>query len=148
MPVFGRTFDPVRLVPAIDPAVARDQVLAQVKSAYPGAENIVVPVPALEYYVTEAGVPQGTMEPDLLFSGITLDIDGQTLALKDLSVPAVDTGPGGLGPTVTIDLPLTWLHPPGPGFRSIWRVRSRMELPLTAINGSWKMALYWRPLAY
>ncbi len=106
MPIYGRSFDVTKYVPARDPALAKAQVLAQVKAAFPTATNINIPDPAFAYFVSDAGSSQSGMEPDLTFSGITLDVNGATLALKDLTVPGSETGPGGLGPTVTILSPV------------------------------------------
>jgi hypothetical protein len=106
MPAFGRTFSPFKSVPAVDPAAAKAQILSQIKAAFPSAQNPFVPEPVLEYFVTEAGEPQKVMEPKLTFSGITVLVDGQELPLKDISLPAVQSGPLGLGPTVVIDSPV------------------------------------------
>jgi hypothetical protein len=105
MPAFGRLFNPVKLLPAVDPMVAKDQVLSQVKAAFPDATNIVIPDPALEYFVTDAGTPQTAMEPVLSFMGISLITGGETLVLKELILPGAEAGPGGLGPTPAINSP-------------------------------------------
>jgi hypothetical protein len=105
MPAFGRTFTFDKLLPTMLPADAKAQVLAQVILTYPTGKNITIPDPALEYYLTDAGTPQQMIEPDLVFSGISLEVDGQTLVLKDLTMPAVESGPSGAGPTVAITSP-------------------------------------------
>jgi hypothetical protein len=102
MPAYGRIFDFLRLVPAADPADAQAEVLEQVQSTFPGGDNIKIPTPALEYYLTDASTPQSALEPTLVFSGVSVDVDGNTLFLKDIVLPGVVSGPGGLGPTVEI----------------------------------------------
>jgi hypothetical protein len=102
MPAHGRSFSFNRSVPALDPAVAQAMVLEQVQKAYPDGKNIQVPPPSLEYVLSDASTPQKALEPDMVFSGITVDVGGETLTLKDLTLPAVESGPGGLGPTVEI----------------------------------------------
>ncbi len=102
MPAHGRSFSYNRSVPALDPAVAQSMVLAQVKAAYPDGKNIQIPTPFLEYVLSDASSPQIALEPDMVFSGITVDTGGGTLTLKDLTLPGVESGPGGLGPTVEI----------------------------------------------
>lgn len=106
MPAFGRSFSPFKSVPAVNPADAKTQVLDQVQRAFPGGQILSISDPVLEYFVSEAGEPQKVMEPKLTFSGITVVVDGHELPLKNISLPAVVSGPGGLGPTVVIDSPL------------------------------------------
>ncbi len=102
MPVYGRQFSFNRTAPAADPAAAQGRVLEMVNESYPGATNIKIPVPALEYFVSDPSTPQPAMEPDLVFSGVSLDIGGVTQTLKDIVLSGVDSGPGGLGPTVEV----------------------------------------------
>jgi hypothetical protein len=116
MPAFGRSFTDNGLVPLVDPAAAQAQVLEQVMDAFPGGTNIHVPVPALKYYLTDASTPQDSLEPVLEFAGVTVDVDGVTQFLKDIILPAAESGPGGLGPTVEISSPTNGsLFMPGGG---------------------------------
>jgi hypothetical protein len=102
MPFFGRSLSFGWLVPAIDPIAVKDQVLAQIKATYPDGTNIKIPDPVLTYFVTDAAQSQDLLEPDLDFTGASVDVDGQTLVLKDIFLPGTQSGPNGLGPTVTI----------------------------------------------
>ena len=102
MPAFGRSLAFSRNVPSVDPGVAREQVFQLVRASYPDGKNIQVPLPVLAYFVTDAAQPQTVLEPDLFFSGVTVDVDGQTHVFKDIILPATEPGPEGLGATVTI----------------------------------------------
>ena len=106
MPAFGRSFEWDRNVPAVDPVDSQKVLIALLKAAYPGATDIVVPTPSLEYYVSDAGTPQKLLEPALDFTGIHLTVNGQDITLKSMTLPAVQQGAGGVGPTVTIAAPL------------------------------------------
>ncbi len=107
MPFYERSFQHVRNVPAVDPALVKQQIDQQVRAAYPNATNVSVPDPALLYMVSDAAQEQSAFEPMLNFSGISLTVDGQTVILKDINVPAVEAGSGanGFGPTVDITSP-------------------------------------------
>lgn len=105
MPFYGRGLDFLRNVPAVDPVVVQNQVEQQVRSSYPTATNVTVPPPNLLYMADEAGSPQKALDPELNFAGITVTVDGVTFALKDINVPAVQSGAGGFGPTVSITSP-------------------------------------------
>ena len=102
MPAFGRSLTFMKTVLAADPNTAADQVLQQVKAAFPGGTNIQIPDPALAFFVSDAAQPQGLLEPKLTFSGVSVDVNGETLVLKDIVLPGVESGPGGLGPSVSI----------------------------------------------
>jgi len=110
MPFYGRGLNFSRNVPAVDPAQVQAQVEQQVRSSYPDATNVTVPTPNLLYMADEAGSPQKALEPDLNFSGITVTDGGVTFALKDVNVPAVQSGAGGFGPTVSITSPTNGSH--------------------------------------
>ncbi len=103
MPAFGRSLTFSRTAPAADPDAAVSLVIQQVKTAFPGGTNIHIPGPDLAYFVTDAAQPQTVLEPVLIFSGVTVDVDGQTQILKDIVLPGVVSGPG---PKVTILSPL------------------------------------------
>src|SRR5262245_12408394 len=105
MPFYDRSLNFVRNAPAVDPAQAQAQVEQQVRASYPGATNVAVPPPNLLYMVDEAGSPQKALEPDLNFQGIQVTVGGATFALKDINVPAVQSGAGGFGPNVSITAP-------------------------------------------
>jgi hypothetical protein len=105
MPFFDRSFEPLRNVPAVDPAQVRSDAEQRVKALYPNATAVNIPTPSLVYMVGEAGEPQRAMEPMLQFQGASVTVDGQTLIFKDFSLPAVQGGAGGFGPTVSITAP-------------------------------------------
>lgn len=111
MPFYGRGTQPlVRngqdvMLAALDPATIKTQVTTQVRAAFPGASSVVVPDPTLFYDVSDAGTPQTLMEPKYNFAGIQVTVNGQTITLKDLNLPAVAGGANGLGPSVAITLP-------------------------------------------
>lgn len=105
MPFFGRSLTPLRDVPVRDPAQVRNEVEQQVRASYPGATGVNVPLPELFYYVGEPGVPQPAMEPVLNFPGIEVTVGGETIILRDLTMPLLSGGPGGFGPTVSITAP-------------------------------------------
>lgn len=106
MPFFGRTFTKLRDVPALDPNIVKQQVLNQVRASY-GTQNVTVPDPTLFYMVGEAGEPQTALEPMLNFSGIEVNVGGETIILRDVMLPAVQSGSGagGFGPSVNITSP-------------------------------------------
>lgn len=105
LPWYGRSYQFLRNVPAVDPATLKQQVTDRVRAAYPGASSVNVPDPVLEYMVSDAADDQQALEPDLTFQGIEVTVDGQTLVLRDISVPAVESGAGGFGPSVSITAP-------------------------------------------
>ncbi len=105
MPAFGRSFKFIRNIPPVDPTKAGGQILERVQAAYPDATEIKIPTPALEYFVSDAAQPQAMMEPDLTFSGITFLDKGETITLRDITMPGVESGAEGLGPTVNILAP-------------------------------------------
>lgn len=104
-PFYSRQFEHVRDAPAADPAAVSAAVEAAVRASYPGATNVNIPDPELLYMVGDAAVPQGALEPMLNFSGITLTVDGEEIVLRDIAAPALEGGPGGVGPTVAITAP-------------------------------------------
>jgi hypothetical protein len=83
----------------------RSQIDQGVRAAFPGASDVSVPNPTIFYDVSDAGTPQTIMEPKYNFSGIQVTVDGHVITLKDVNVPALAGGAGGLGPTVTINSP-------------------------------------------
>lgn len=109
MPFYDRGLSFLRNANAVDPAAAQAQVEQQVRSSYPGA-NVTVPPPNLLYMADEAGAPQKALEPDLNFQGIQVTAGGVTFTLKDINVPAVQSGPGGFGPTVSVTSPANGSH--------------------------------------
>jgi len=107
MPVYGRT--PTynqKMVTLLDPVEVQTALTNQIKAAYPDATKVNVPTPALNYFLSDAGTPLPVMEPNLTFSGITLEVDGQTMTLKSIDTPATPTGTEGLGPNITITSPV------------------------------------------
>lgn len=105
MPFFARTFDQVRNVPTLDPVQVQQGVQQQVRAAFGATAAITVPLPSLEYFVSDAGVEQTALEPKFTFDGVTVVTDGNTIVLKQIVLPALEGGPGGFGPTVAITSP-------------------------------------------
>ncbi len=109
LPFYGRTLNREfqRTAPAVDPAVVQQQVEQQVRASYPNAEDVTVPNPALLYYVSDAAVEQRILEPVLNFEGIEVKLPGvpEPLVLKNITVPAVEAGENGFGPSVAITSP-------------------------------------------
>ena len=105
MPFHDREFSYLRSVPAVDPNKTMLDVEDAVRDSYPPGSVVTVPVPSLIYLVNDAAVPQRVLEPMLKFSGIEV-FDGQNLhILRDIDLPAVQGGEGGLGPDVSITEP-------------------------------------------
>lgn len=111
MPFYGRETQPLVRndknveLPALDPATLRTQITQRVQAAFPGATSIAVPEPTLLYDISDASTPQSLVEPKYNFSGIEVIINGEKIVLRDIKVPAVDGGAGGLGPSVAITTP-------------------------------------------
>jgi hypothetical protein len=105
MPFYGRSLNFTRNAPAVDPAQVQTQVEQQVRASYPTATDVNVPPPSLLYMVDEAGSPQMALAPDLNFQGVQVTVGGITFALKDINVPAVQSGAGGFGANVSITSP-------------------------------------------
>ncbi len=106
MPFYSRTFNKLKDVPIQDPTQVHDQVVQQLRLAYPDAQNIQVPTPALVYNVNDASTPQTALEPDFSFEGAQVtDHSGNTLVVKSFIVPATVPGPSGFGPSVVITAP-------------------------------------------
>ncbi len=105
MPFFSRELELTREVPIADPNALRAQVEQRVAESYPDATTINVPQPELYYNVLDASVVQQVMEPVLGFEGIEVTVNGETIILRDIVVPLAESGPGGLGPVVTITTP-------------------------------------------
>ncbi|HEU5089610.1 MAG TPA: DUF6345 domain-containing protein, partial [Roseiflexaceae bacterium] len=95
---------PVGFTPR-DPNQVRNEVDQAVRASYPSATDVVVPSPTIFYDVGDAGTPQMIMEPKYGFSGIQVTVDGNTIILRDVNVPAIGNGAGGLGPQVAITSP-------------------------------------------
>jgi Family of unknown function (DUF6345) len=111
MPFYGRETaaltrggNPVEL-PMVDTTAARNAVLTRVQAAFPGATNVDVPAPELVYEVSDAGTPQRILEPELNFAGVEVTVGGEKLILRDINLPALASGPSGVGPTVAITTP-------------------------------------------
>jgi hypothetical protein len=107
LPFFGRSYTKLKDVPTLDPAQVKQQVTQQVQLAFPRATGVNVPDPALFYMVSDAAQEQQALEPMLSFSGIQVTVDGNTIVLRDIMLPAVQSGSGtsGFGPTVSIPSP-------------------------------------------
>ncbi|MDW8215227.1 MAG: DUF6345 domain-containing protein [Roseiflexaceae bacterium] len=105
MPFFSRELTRIRDVPIQDPNALRDQVRQQVRAAYPDASSISVPDPSLVYYVSDAAVEQRVLEPVLEFNSIEVTIGGETFVLRGITLPLLEGGSGGFGPSVRIVAP-------------------------------------------
>lgn len=107
LPFHSRDFKFLRNVPAVDPAQVKQQVEQQVRASYPGATGVTVPDPALIYHVNDAAVEQTGLEPVLDFEGIEVTLPNvpEPIVLRNITVPAVESGAGGFGPEVSITAP-------------------------------------------
>lgn len=105
MPFYGRGVELGREVPIRNPDELMQEVEKQVRASIPGATSVRMPQPELFYYIEEAGVPQSTAEPVLNLSGIEVTVGDETIILRDLTVPLLQGGPEGFGPTVSITSP-------------------------------------------
>lgn len=107
MPFYSRQLDlqQVRLVPSRDMEKVKQEVSDSVRASYPGADSITVPDPSLVYWVSDAAQPQTTIEPTFEFEGVVASVNGEDITLRNIVVPAVEGGSGGLGPTVAIQSP-------------------------------------------
>jgi hypothetical protein len=106
-PFYSRTFQFERNGIVADPIATQAAIEASVRATYPNAESVTVPDPELLYMVDDAAVPQSGLEPMLNFSGITVEVDGETVILRDIAAPALEGGENGIGPTVAITAPAT-----------------------------------------
>ncbi len=105
MPFFSRELTRIRDVAIQDPNALLNQVRQQVRAAYPDASTINVPDPSLVYYVADAAVEQRVLEPVLEFNGIEVTIGGETVVLRGITLPLLEGGSGGFGPSVRIISP-------------------------------------------
>ncbi|WP_129672222.1 DUF6345 domain-containing protein [Candidatus Chloroploca sp. Khr17] len=106
MPFFGRQPQMLeRTFPIRDPRAVRDEVEQLVRATYPDATNVTIPDPALLYFVRDAAVEQEIMEPVLDFGAIEVTVDGETIVLRNITVPLIEGGAQGLGATVQITEP-------------------------------------------
>jgi hypothetical protein len=98
MPFYGREYILIGLYPPVELKPVIDHVSQQVLASFPGATKIEIPEPRLMYMVDDAAVPQVALEPELVFPGIEVTVDGQVVILRDITVPATE----GFAPEVTI----------------------------------------------
>ncbi len=105
LPFYSRQFNFLRNAPTLSAADVAKQVEDAVRSAYPGA-TFTITTPSLYYFVSDAGTPQTALEPNFAFEGIQVTTGGQTFVLRDIVLPAVQSGPLGFGPLITITTPL------------------------------------------
>jgi hypothetical protein len=105
MPFHGRFPQHIANFPARDPVAIMGQVRSEVEKSYPTATTISMTVPALIYMVGDAAQYQRALEPVLEFEGIEVEVDGEVISLRTISVPAVEGGEGGFGPEVAITGP-------------------------------------------
>jgi len=105
MPFYGRSFTFVRNVASVEPDAAKRQVIQNVRASYPNATTITVPDPALIYEVDDAAVEQRALEPVLSFEGIQVTDGNTTIVLRDITLPAIEGGASGFGPSVSITAP-------------------------------------------
>lgn len=105
LPFYSRQFNFLRNAPTLSAADVTKQVDDAVRAAYPGA-TFTITTPSLYYFVSDAGTPQTALEPNFAFEGIQVTTGGQTFVLRDIVLPAVQSGPLGFGPLITITTPL------------------------------------------
>ena len=115
------------------------QVEQQVRASYPDATNVTVPAPNLLYMADEAGSAQKALEPDLNFAGIEVTVDGVIFSLKDINLPAVQSGAGGFGPTVSITSPANGTKFTPGGNVSLAGSILGGASAVYILHGSWKM---------
>lgn len=104
LPFYSRQFTFVRNVPTLSPGDVFKQVDDAVRAAYPGA-LVTITTPSLYYFVSDAGTPQIALEPQFAFQGIQVTSGGETFVLRDIVLPALQSGPLGFGPLITITTP-------------------------------------------
>lgn len=105
MPFFSRSLQHLGNFPTRDLAGVLAEIEAQIHDSYPDASNIDVPPPALRYMVGDAAQVQTALEPMFEFEEIEVELDGETIILRSIIVPALETGSGGFGPDVAIISP-------------------------------------------
>ncbi len=103
MPFFSRSLQFVNNFPTRDPNAVRQQVEQAVWEAYPDADAVTVPVPALVYDAPDISQTQLGLEPMLEFEGIEVELDGEIIVLRNIMVPALQEG--SYGPDVAITSP-------------------------------------------
>jgi hypothetical protein len=105
MPFYSRSLQFLNNFPTRDLAEVRAEVEAQVEDSYPDATDINVPPPALRYMAGDAAQVQSVLEPMFEFEDIEVEVDGETIILRSVVVPALVAGSGGFGPDVAIISP-------------------------------------------
>lgn len=105
LPWYGRSITHLQDAPAIDPDAAQQEVTNQTEASFPDATSVNVPRPVLEYFVRDAAVEQRVLEPVFTFHGIEVVTPSGTVILRDISLPAVQSGVNGFGPSVVIITP-------------------------------------------
>lgn len=105
MPFYSRSLQHLNNFPTRDLEEVRAEVEAQVEESYPDASNINVPSPALRYMAGDAAQAQTVLEPMFEFEEIEVEVDGETIILRSIVVPALVAGSGGFGPDVSIISP-------------------------------------------
>lgn len=105
MPFYSRSLQHLDNFPTRDLEEVRAEVEAQVEESYPEASDINVPAPALRYMAGDAAQTQTVLEPMFEFEDIEVEVDGETIILRSIVVPALEAGSGGFGPDVSIISP-------------------------------------------
>lgn len=105
MPFYSRSLQHLDNFPTRDLEDVRAEVEAQVEESYPEASDINVPAPALRYMAGDAAQMQTVLEPMFEFDDIEVEVDGETIILRSIVVPALEAGSGGFGPDVSIISP-------------------------------------------
>lgn len=103
MPFFSRSLEFIANIPTRDIESARQQVEQAVRDAYPDADAVNVPVPALVYDAPDISQTQLGLEPMLEFEGIEVELDGEVIVLRSIMVSALQEG--SYGPEVAITSP-------------------------------------------
>ena len=105
MPFYNRFPEHQGNFPARNPVDVVSEVRAMLEEAYPTADEIRIPDPSLLYMVGDAAQAQRGLEPMLEFEGIEVELDGEVIHLRSISMPAVEGGEAGYGPEVAITGP-------------------------------------------
>ena len=105
-PIYARSLHFTRLVPLADMQTLKNNIISQVQASFPNARGVNVPDPVLEYYLGDAAEPQEGLQPNFTFKNIEVTgADGNSQILRDISLPAADSGTGGLTLAVSIQTP-------------------------------------------
>jgi hypothetical protein len=100
MPFYSRELQHLGNFAMRDMAEVQAEVRQQVEETYPTASQITVTAPALIYTVGDAAQVQTVLEPVFDFGGIEVVVDGETIILRNIEIPAIEDPT--FGPDVAI----------------------------------------------